>query len=556
MPWKPSHPDEVPTLGWYVIDWITEYLATPGRDEYTPFIPYLEQEDFILRWYELNPETGRFRYQRGLLGRPRGWGKSPILAALAIVEGLADVVPAGWDANGQPVGRPWSSFRTPLVHIAAVSDDQTMWTWQPLLEMVRMGPVLDEYAVDPMDSFVALPRGAIKTITTAPTTEKGAPIVFATLDQTEEWMPNKGGPKFAQTIRTNAAKNGGRTLESPNAFIPGTGSVAEDSAAYAAAIKEGRVRDAALLYDHREAPGDVDLTDYDSLIHGLRVVYGDSSGHPDGCLLHDPPCEPGHVDLDSLVTLMWDPATDVQLARADFLNQITHASDSWLSKPEWMACRTEEQLQVGDVVTLGFDGSRARARGVTDATALVACRVPDGLLHPIRVWEQPDGPEGQGWRVPVAEVDQVIAETFRDYQVVGFYADPAKWETYIANWEAKYGAKLKVKATQSEPISWWMTGGRATATVRALDQFHSAVVDHELKHTGASVLMRHVLNARRRPSRSGMQIHKEHPDSPNKIDAAIAAVLAWQARLDAVSAGLGKPKTKARVRRIDRPVRR
>jgi len=34
-----------------------------------------------------------------------------------------------------------------------------------------------------------------------------------------------------------------------------------------------------------------------------------------------------------------------------------------------------------------------------------------------------------------------------------------------------------------------------------------------------------------------MSIAKEHPDSKNKIDAAIAAVLAYQARLQALSKG-------------------
>src|SRR5205085_598693 len=107
----------------------------------------------------------------------------------------------------------------------------------------------------------------------------------------------------------------------------------------------------------------------------------------------------------------------------------------------------------------------------------------------------------------------------------------AKWESYIASWEAKYGKRLKVKSTRDHPIEWWMTGGRSGLIVRALEQFHSAVIDSEMTHDGSYALTRHVLNARRRTSRSGLQIAKEHPDSPRKIDAAIAAVLAWQARL-------------------------
>ena len=69
---------------------------------------------------------------------------------------------------------------------------------------------------------------------------------------------------------------------------------------------------------------------------------------------------------------MWDPATDPQDARRYYGNQITHATDSWLSQPEWKACAAPEKVVSDkDVITLGFDGSRKRSRGVTDATALI-----------------------------------------------------------------------------------------------------------------------------------------------------------------------------------------
>lgn len=557
MPWIPSTPGEVPTLGYVAIDFMTEYLAAPDRLEYEPFVPYAEQEDFILRWYAINPVTGAWCYRRGLLGRSRGWGKSPLLAALGITEALAPIVPAGWDADGQPVGRPWSDIRTPNVHIAAVSEAQVKNTWDPMLEMLE-GPVIDAYpGLEPLGTFVNLPKGKIIQLTSSARTTKGAKPVFAVLDQTEEWVPSNGGPKLAQTIRSNAAKIGGRTLESPNAFTPGEGSVAEDSAAFAKAIADGRTLSSGLLLDHREAPAETDLADRESLVAGLRVAYGDSSGHPDGCVLHDPPCAPGHVELEPIIEQIWDPTADVQLNRSDFLNQITHASDSWISRPEWNSRSTHVltpdaplSLQAGDSITLGFDGSRKRKRGVTDATALVACRVSDGLLVPMKVWEQPDGPAGDDWRIPTDEVDTLVRETFATYNVVGFYADPAKWEGYVAQWEAKYGARLKVQSTRTNPIEWWMVGGRAAMITRALEQFYNAVVDGELVHAGDSTLTAHVLNARRRMKQTGYQIFKAHPDSPDKIDAAIAAVLAWQARIDAVGAGLGTTRKRRAPRRL------
>jgi hypothetical protein len=242
-----------------------------------------------------------------------------------------------------------------------------------------------------------------------------------------------------------------------------------------------------------------------------------------------PPCErPGWVDLEEIKASIWDPDADPQVSRSDWLNQITHASDSWLSQPEWGAC-SRPDIVVGDrdPITLGFDGSRGRSDATTDATALVACRVSDGHTWLIEAWEQPDNWTRQmgPWPVPTEQVDRKVRETIARYNVVGFYADPAKWESYVAKWEADFGARLQVKATRTNPIVWWI-----------------AVVDREMTHDGGSTLARHVLNARRRVSRTGTQIAKDHPESPRKIDAAIAAVLAWQCRLDALAAGISGSK--------------
>lgn len=531
MPWRPSVPGERPTLGYEVLDWMGEFLAAPDRAAYEPFDPTNEQAAFILKFYEIDVTTGRRKYRRAVLSRPKGWGKSPMLAAIACAEALGTVVPDGWDANGQPVGKPWSEVKTPWVQLAAVSEDQTRNAWAPLLEMLREGPAIREFpGLEPMETFVNLPKGRIEFVTSSAVSREGNRPVFVVLDQTEEWKPSNGGRKLADTIRRNLGKIDGASIESPNAFEPGATSVAEKSAEYAQNIAEGRARDEGLLYDHREAPPETDMTNRESLLTGLTFVYGDSARDVGGW-----------VNLDRLVSEVWDPATDPQDARRFYLNQITHATDSWLSQPEWAGCAKPGEI-VGDrePITLGFDGSRKRSRATTDATALIGCRVSDGHLFEIGVWEQPDGPLGEEWEVPTTEVDAAVHSAFAKYRVVGFFADPARWESYIAAWEAKYHRKLTVKSSSGHPIEWWMTGGRASLTTRALEQFHSAVMDGELSHGGTFALTRHVLNARRRSSsRYGLQIGKEHPDSPRKIDAAIAAVLAYQARLAAIAKGGG-----------------
>lgn len=543
MPWVPSEPGERPTLGWLVLDWISDHLIVPdGPSAGDPLTFTPEQAQFILRFYEVDPlfegppVTGRSLrngrlIRRAVLSRPKGWGKSPIVAAICLAEALAPVVLDGWDVDGQPVGREWHTLGfKPKVEVVAVSEDQTANTWDPLVEMARNGPVYDAYDIEPLQTMVNVPRGVILPRTSSGTSREGFRPVFAAMDQTESWVPSVGGPKLAATIRRNLAKVQGSSIETPNAFEPGADSVAERSFAAEAKQAEGRTKMATgILFDHREAPPETDPTDRESLQAGLAHAYGDSAD-----------VNGGWVGLDRVIADYWDPDTDPQDARRFYLNQITHASDSWLSQPE-VAAVVDAAKVVADraTIVLGFDGSRRRSHSVTDATALIGATI-DGHLFELGVWEQPTGPAGDGWEVPVLEVEAAVAEAFRRFRVVAMFCDPNRWESQVAGWEARYGPQLRVKVSRDHPMSWWP---RPSTMVSALDQLHSAIVQQECTLSGESTLVRHLLNARRRPSRSGLQIAKEHPESARKIDAAVAATLAWRARLAAVAAGItGAPK--------------
>lgn len=556
MPWKPQLEGDFPTLGWSVLDWMTENLAQPGRIDYEPFVPSQEQADFALKYYRLNPKTGRRVIRRGVISRSRGWGKSPFLGALGIAEGLADVVPDGWDAEGQPVGKPWSSMLTPWIVFAAVTEDQTANAWEPLGEMLRSeAPVYDSYpGLEPMGSQINLPAGWILPITSSPDSIKGKPTVWTAMDQTEQWTTGNKGKKLFKVLRGNAMKVGGSFIEAPNAFTPGEGSVAEDSAKTFFAIKEGRSKNTdGILYDHREAPGDTQVMDRGSLLNGLRIAYGDSSAHPDGCVIHDPPCDPGWVDLEALIDGIWDEDMDEQDARADFLNQITHSSDAWISQFEWRGCESEvPRLQRGDVVTLGFDGSLGKAKGKPDATALVAVRVSDGYAQVLGLWEASDDKNTwESWQPPLPEIEAAVKQAFTDYKVAGFFADPGKdWRSHVNSWEGRYGRKVTVKARRDHPFEWWMTGGRSAMVEKAVEATESAVRLGELKHRGDLGLTRHILNAKRRLNGRHLALGKSSASSPHKIDAAVSLVLAWAARQEAISAGLAAPRKPSVPKRI------
>lgn len=537
MPWIPEFEGEFATLGHEVLYWMSDMLAQPDLSDYQPFMPTEEQARFILNFYRLDPVTGRRVYRRAVWSRPKGSGKSPLMGAIGCAEALGPVVFDGWDADGRPVGKPWLEVRTPLVQFAAVNEDQTKNAFDPLLEMLREGPVMDHYDIDPMETFVALPKGRIEYVTAAATSKEGNRPVWAALDQTEGWGRSNGGVNLAAVIRRNAGKIGGTTIETPNAYRPGEGSVSEQTASYHDSIKEGRARDRGLLYDHREAPADTDMSDRDSLRSGLVYVYGDSARDAGGW-----------VDVDRLVEEIWDPATDPQDARQFYLNQVTHASDSWVSRPELMASSVPANVvEDGAMIVLGFDGSRGRVRGKADATALVGMTVDTKHLFTIKVWERTDS-DPQDWSPNPEEVDAVVRETFDRYRVVGFYADPSGWTGQVASWESKYGRKLRVKASRNEPIAAWPRG-KDTRVAEHVEKLRQALVMQEVTWDGSSALMRHMLNARRRSIRSGgYLLYKQFPDSPDKIDAAYAAVMAYKACIDVISKGVGRSRSSGRRR--------
>jgi len=535
----------IPTLGLDVLAWSETELAQPDGDlTGEPWAWRDSQARFLCWWYAIDAQ-GRWLWRRGQIVLPKGAGKSPVAAAVSCCELAGPVYFDGWTAAGDPVGRPHPS---PWVQLAAVSADQTENTMALALSMLREGQAAD--SVPGLDLGVTRIRtrnGFLQPVTASAPSREGQRSTAAILDESHLWNGGNGGVRLAATIRRNLAKMGGRSIETTNTWVPGVGSVAQMTFEYATKVREAlddptRVealgREGGVLRWHPSVSVP-NLADVVSLRSGLEELYRDSPW----------------VSIDRLMAEINDRGTDPQDARRYYLNEITYASDSWLSAPEWAACGplrdepdTMKVIGDRDPVVLGFDGSRHRAFGVTDATALVGCRVSDGHVFQVRVWEQPDNTDD--WEVPTTEVDAEVHGVFTKYNVVGFYADPAKWESYIASWEAKYGSRLKVKSTRNHPIEWWMVGGRALQTVRALEQFYSAVVDNEMSHDGSSALTRHILNARRRVSTAGTQIAKANPDSPLKIDAAVAAVLAWQARLDALAAGVGVQSRKVIPSRI------
>lgn len=365
--------------------------------------------------------------------------------------------------------------------------------------------------------------GEIIPSTASNSAKDGGKETFVVFDETHLYVTPELHRMY-RTVTQNLDKRKGSepwALETSTMYQPGEESIAEATHKEAARIREGKSSIDHVFFDHRQADADTNVADRVSILKGLREAYGPAAAW---------------MDLARMVDAFFDRRRPIANQRRYFLNQPTSASDAWLTGVDWgKLAQPSEVVDPRETITLGFDGSQKRARGVADATALIGCRVSDGHLFTIKVWEQPDGPDGDDWSVPVEEVKEAVQEAFSRFSVVAFYADPPFWEGVISEWEAVYTPRLKVKSTPRNAIVWWTN--RTTLMGRALDRFEGAVKDRELSHDGSDVLTRHALNARRRPRREAMGIGKEHPMSRNKIDAVVAAVLAFQARADVLASG-------------------
>lgn len=529
------------SLGWECLIWCYEYLKNPlNRDEGWLFTA--EQARLILWWFALD-ENGEFLFFDGVIQRVKGWGKDPFGAVLCAFEMLGPCRFSGQyykhgPIKGQPVGEP---INQAWVQTAAVAEKQTKNTMTLLPALFNERAKKDYFRLQ-IGKFQVWANNDIdqfEAVTSNPATLEGARSTFVLMNETQHWKSNNSGHEMSEVIGRNTGKSSGgtsRRLRITNAFLPGEDSVAErDKNEWLAQQAEGVSN--GLFYDSLEAPENAPLTE-EAAEEICFIVRGNSYW-----------LTPSRMAKEVL-----DRRVPESTRRRFWYNQITASEESWLASFEWKSRASPRPVKPKEMITLGFDGSRQRSRKTTDATAIIACSVFDKyIFEPLEksVWEQPSHIK-YNWQIPTQEVVDSIAEIFNRYNVVGFFADPAKWEGWVAQWEAQYGPRLKVRSSQPHPIEWWMTGGRGLQIVRVVDQFHSAVIDGELIHGDSYYLNKHIANCRNFPTTSGMQIAKEFPDSPNKIDAAIAAVLAYEATICARSKGLGVKKLSSFVpRRIN-----
>jgi hypothetical protein len=487
-------------------EWSDDYLLQPdGPDAGLPWRYTEEQLLFLTHWYAVD-ENGRFAYRTGVFRRMKGAGKNPFGAAICAVEMAGPCRFAGWDEHGQPIAEP---HHASWVQTAAVSKDQTRIT-MALFPAMFSKRLLHEYGVEMGKEIIYAHGGRcrIEAVTSSPRALEGPRATFVLRDETHHWLSSNEGHAMASVIERNAAKSRGgtaRVLSITNAHNPAEDSVAQrDYEAYVQ-ITTGKSKAKGFLYDCREAPPGTKLEDYASLKAGLLAARGDSVW----------------VDVDRLIDEVWDPRTEPSTSRRFYLNQIIAAEDAWVAPHQWDQCaRPGLVLSPLEEVCLGFDGSKS-----DDHTAFVACRVSDGALFTLGIWD----PADYDGEVPKAEVDAAVHQAVATYTVDGFFSDVEEWESYLDKWEAQWASGLYVHSSGRHSIAWDM-GGRTREVTQAVEALHNAIVERAVEHEGNRRASQYVYNARRRPNQYGVTFGKEHRTSSRKVDWLAAAVLARYAR--------------------------
>jgi phage terminase large subunit-like protein len=514
-----------PTLGGQVCDFIESNMVFgPGDLRGLPVVLDDEWRSLIFRIYEVYPRghryAGRRRFKRVGLSLPKGVAKTEKAAMLAICELHPDapVRTVAWSPSGEPIGGPVTDPYIPLVATSQEQSDELCFT--AIRVILENSPLRDDFDIGLERILRKKGDGKAEALSSNPNSRDGARTTFSVMDESHRLtLPRQ---RHAHTVMlTNIPKRkiaDGWMLETTTAPEPGAGSVAEATMDYARAVADGRIADARLFFFHREAGPEHDFATMEGRVAGITEASGAAAAWR---------------DIESIAALWDDPEADVAYLERVYGNRLVKGSTQAFSVIRWKELSKPKTVARKAPIVIGFDGAQFH-----DSTGIICTEIATGYQWVAGLWERPFGLRAdEAWQVPAEDVDATVRALFQSYRVWRLYADPPYWQSWISKWAGEFGAEKVVE---------WATN-RYTPMSRAVEGFATAIKEGAISHDGDPRYQRHVGNSRRldlhqvdENGRPVWVIQKERPNSPHKIDLAVAGVLSHQARKDAVAAGLLK----------------
>lgn len=368
--------DPWPTLGGQICDFIEERAVFgPGSLKGVPAVLDREKRAAIYRAYEVFPQghplAGRRRFKRICLSWRKGTAKTEWAAWLAYAE-LHPEAPIrcdGFDADGEPVGRP---VRDPYIPLLAYTEEQTEdLAYAALFVVVTEGPDADLFDAG-LDRIIRLddngkPDGKATALAGSPNARDGARTTFQHFDEPHRMVL----PKLLQAHETMSANLPKRPLEDPWSLYTttagelGEGSVAELLHNEAQSIAKGEIDEPELFYLHRQAGPGHDLTTFEGRLAAIEEATGPVGEYGPGQFRD--------------IAKQWDrPGADLQYLERVWLNR-------WLPKSASVSVFPSNTWEsAADAASSIVDKPKLAVTMAPDSSAVVlaaAGRRADGDLH-------------------------------------------------------------------------------------------------------------------------------------------------------------------------------
>ena len=534
-----------PTLGPQLCDFYQEKCVYgPGSFKGMPYVVDDEFRWAVYRAYQIYPRNhpwaGQRRFKRVGISWRKGLAKTERMAIIAYGELHPDAPVRfdGWDANGDPVGRPVAGPYIPLLSYNLEQTEELVYSALEVIVSEGEDAALFDVTKERIIRLDQWGREDGKAIglSTSPNARDGARTTFQGFDEPHRlYLPRM---KQAHEVMDNNLPK--RPLEQPWALYvgtagrPGQKSIAEDLYNEAKKIASGRIKEPRLFYIHRDS-GPIARSKED-LGHDLSTMEGRIAAIKEASGPY-PEFGPGQFRD---IAERWDRhGADLNYLERVWLNRWTAAAAQAFD-PLKVDLTSEHHLftagliKPGSFVTAGFDGARFK-----DSTAIVITEIETGKQQLWDLWEKPVYQDD--WEIDEAKVRQSVAEMMRQYDVWRFNCDPPHWTESVAGWASLW-----------ECVEEWWTN-RYKTQAQANRAYREAMNQGEVSYALDLRVAANSPNPESMAEAFGRHLAAAGKDEMNIVDedgtplfllckierdrvfdVAMAAVLSWAARLDAL----------------------